>query len=348
MKPTDRDLSLKILTKMLFEQLGYVSEIGIEIASKSYRGQFAREQFSDFDVLGVRFEVDLHQQRIAAECKSGESKALEELLKLKGILTTFGIARGYFIKSRISQNARELAATIDVSTMDEDELRSLLAQSYGVDIEQESRAEGRRLDEIWKLEASVQERYPRVHKYLRFEFWNLPAYRNMHNLMKLATALREPGTPEDPTGRYLFHRLLQYVTITVLQLAARVLSTSLRDPVRGVAVNLFGGPRERREREILFDNVSRLLPKESRGVSFEPDFLPALNEAVTRLVRSAPAAARIPHFISAVTEERILHIGRRKPEVYDTVTRKLGQDLCLFLIKEAGLGKTLGAEILAY
>lgn len=349
MKSTDRDLALKILTKLLFEQLGYVSEISVQIVSKSYRGQFAREQFSEFDVLGLRFEKDLYMQRIAAECKSGETKALEELLKLKGILASFGISRGYFVKTRISQNARELAASINVTAMDEEELQSFLTKSLDLDIRRDFAAERDRYDKTGRLEASVQGHFPRVHKYLRFEFWNLAAYRNMHNLMKLATALREPSAQNGLVARYLFYRLLYHVAITVLQLTARAVATGLRDPVREVAVKVFGGPRERREREILFDSVRRLLPGGAEGaLSFEPGFLPSLNETIVRLVRSAPAAAEIPAFIKTVTDDRILEGARKKPEAYDTVTRKLSQDLCLFLIKEAGLGEPLGAEILEY
>jgi len=100
LKSTDEDLPLKLRTSQLFRQLGFLPEIAAQITARSYQEKYAREQLSDYDVLGIKFEPDLQIRRIAAECKSGDRKALEELLKLKGIVAAFGIERGYFIKRK--------------------------------------------------------------------------------------------------------------------------------------------------------------------------------------------------------------------------------------------------------
>lgn len=328
--------------------MGYVAEIAVQIAGRSYQKQYAREQLSDYDVLGIRFEKDLHLEKIAAECKAGASKALEELLKLSGVLSTFGIRRGFFIKTKIHTNAREVAAGANITVLDEEELKALLSSAFGVNITESVTREKERFEARGGLEDRVHKDFPRVHEYLRFEFWNLEPHRNLHNLMSLMVSVG-PNLREDETAhRYLFYRVLYYLSLTGIHLAGRVLGSCYADPARMLAVYLYGGPRERREREILFDQVSRLIGERGKLNKFDPPFLGSLAEVVVRLIRSSPHAAQIPEFENAV----IGHLFLGDPDVaasrFSTVTRKLSQDICLFLQKEAGTRKTLGEELLRY
>lgn len=345
---SDKDQTLKLLTKLLFEQMGFVAEAEVQITAKSYHAQYAREQISDYDVLGIRFEKDLTFRRIAAECKSGESKALEELLKLSGIMAAFQIERGYFVKTRIHQNAREVAAGIRVTTLDEQEIRDLLSTAFKLDVPAvllRQEAAARKLDE---LTSSLQTRFQAVHHYLMFEFWGAEPHRNLQNIIKLSRGLRTTTKDDDPLHHYLFYRLTYHFTITLLQLAGKVLATSFGQPDRGIAVFVFGGPRERREREVLFDHLNRLLTTKGADASkFEPDYLGPLAEVVVRIVRSAPSAAAIPQFLANLVDHIYFGMELLDSKPLDDIVRKLAQDIGFFLIRHSGLPKTLGSELLA-
>lgn len=349
MNSTDQDLRLKFLASLFFRQLAYIPEISVQITARTYQGTFAREQLSDFDVLGFRFQGDLRFSRIAAECRSGERKALEEMLKLQGVVSAFRLDRGYFIKSKIHRNAREVAAGLPITTLDEAEIRTLLTTGFGLDLPAAVKHEERRFAAMEQLATVVQREFSRLHAYLRYEFWNLEAYRNIHNLFKLCAASRSGLRDTDHDHRFLFCLIVYYLAIAIIELAGGILANSYNEAARGFAVGLFGGGRERREREVLFDQVNKLLPNpEGTALRFEPNFFDPLQEITVRLIRSANAAASVPKFLTSVIDTAFSKVTTIDPASYDTVTRKLAQDICILVLRETGVSSAFGTEILSY
>jgi len=344
----DKDLPQKYLTKVLFEKLGYVAEIAVQITSKSYKTGYARQTYSDYDVLGVRFEPDLQLLRIAAECKSGEAKAVEELLKLKGVLTAFGIQRGYLIKSKIAQNARELAGNVGITTFSAAELQQFLTTAFRIDLDETLRTEAAANISLRTLDARFGSGFEQLWKYLRFEFWNRECHRNVQALLRLSASLSKQLDKRDSAHRFGAMRVLYYLSLALLELCGKVIAMGLSDPGRTFSVQIFGGARERREREVLFDMVHQYVPSSQDAVfAFEPDYMSGLSELAMRLIRSASDAAEIPRFLHGVIEEKFMGIGDRAGGA-GTVTRKLSQDIALFVMKAAALDRAIFEELLAY
>lgn len=347
MKPTDLDFPLKIKVSILFRQMGFLPEVGAQITSRSYRDKYAREQLSDYDVLGIRFERDLCISKIAAECKSGERKALEELLKLKGIMAAFGIQRGYFVKTKIHRNAREVASAINISTFDEGELDQLLGAAFGISLSVALQDEERRLAANGTLDAAMQDRFPALHSYLKYEFWNLEARRNLQNLFWFLRRIGPSLKDSEDSDRHLLGRIVLLISIAALEVAGAVLATNLSDPGRGFSVCMFGGARERREREVLFDQVNKLFNgKTHPSLQFEPEYFAELGELIARVIRSAPVSAEIPFFLESACDLYFRGVTTGNLAKFNTVTRKLAQDIFVLASKEGKLPISLAKEIM--
>ncbi len=337
----DKDLYLKLLVQRLFRVLGYHTELELPLLVSSYRGKYARPEISDVDVLGMRFESDFRRSTLVAECKSGETKAAEQLLKLWGVMVYFDADRGYLVKERIAENAREIARGRKIATLDEEELILLLSNLsyYEHSLMEEEVAlynAQRRAERLVKDRHSTA-----LFTYISREYWNREHWENIHNVMYFLGRLSTTAESTVFEDRYVVIRLLSLLNLSVLALCSDVLSSRLSDIGRSVEMAIFGGARARRERERLHDLFAQAGHIASTTLAaIDPPFLEALKEVVAFLVRSPDHASRTPLFLQRITGEIYLH--RPSFELisieaqFSQETRKLAKDVCEFGLKGAG------------
>jgi len=91
----NKDLSLKLMCKTLFKNMRYNTHYEIKLRNKSYIASYKTHDVSDIDVYGYKFNADLSFISIGAECKSGETNALEDFFKFLGIVDYYNIDKGY-------------------------------------------------------------------------------------------------------------------------------------------------------------------------------------------------------------------------------------------------------------
>jgi len=241
-----------------------------------------------------------------------------------------------------------VAAGIKISTFDLVELEGLLTGPFGLNLSVAVAEEEQRHKAQLALDSHAQQNFPRLHSYMQYEFWNLEPYRNLQNLLWLLRSLGPNLRDSVDQDRHLFCRIVFLVSLATVELSGIVLATSQGDPERGFAVAMFGGARERREREVLFDQVHKLTgTKEPASTSFEPEYFSQLRELVVRMVRSARSAALVPSFLEAAADLYFRSVGSADPAKCDTVARKIAQDLCILATKEAKSTASLAKEILA-
>ena len=180
----NKDHSLKLLCKILFSELGYVTHYEIKLRTKSYIQALKIHDISDIDVYGCNFLPDMTFQSLGSECKSGETKALDELYKFTGVLDYYHINKGYFIKTKIHQNARQVAEKMNVSCYTEAELRKLLL-GMNDDIEKQFKIEQARYTKMQNAIKAQEKNYGKLVDYLTFDYWNKEKWRNIHNIIHL-------------------------------------------------------------------------------------------------------------------------------------------------------------------
>ena len=339
----NKDLPLKYFTKLLFKSMGYYCELEINIFTQSFNQKYKKEQISDIDVLGIRIENDLSIDFIPVECKSGEDGALDELLKLKGLMEYLNSHKGYLIKSKIANNAREMGEKINVSTIDQNEIRQLLNNIGLLNISDNKWVDtqlNNYLREKYICERAIN--FNRTLEYLRNEYWINKNFRNIHNIIFLSTSQKDSSVYSTDEGRYTLIQLCKHLSISLLILGSYIIHKNFSNPVDKVKEYMFGGAREKREREVLFDKVNQILAGYGKtSQKFESDYIEHITEVCIRLISSPNYAKEIPacfdYYLNAYILKNDGYEKDKIPNVFTSITLKLAKDILVFLCKQGNI-----------
>lgn len=339
------------MLKSYLQALGYVCELEVQIADKNYQSQYKREQFSDFDLLALAFEGDFNLRRVAAECKSGDQHALDEVAKLSGILQLTGVERGYFVKSRIHPNARMAARSLSITCLDEAELGSLLGD-WSISQARIHKVERAIYERRKKYEETLKVDFPRFVEYLSYDYWSVDTHRNLHNLLFLLKGNAGKVKENSLAHRYLLHRTLHLFGIALLRVCGDVYRAGITEPGRSLAVELYGGPRARRDREVLQDNINKMLVESGKErIPLDDVWVAPLGELVARFLKNGQYARAIPQATAEFLENGFYDDKIAVPKGfaghYHAITVKLVLDLIQFLSKHTGVSEKAFAELMA-
>lgn len=335
MASDDQDLSYKLKVSAAFRKMGYTVFHEVDLSTFSYQPKYQRKQVSDFDVLGLLVEPDLGITTAVAECKTVEEKAMETLLKLKGLKEFFRADKAYLVQKRIDVNAREVARDMGIWCLDDGNLVALLRglevkEDIDVAAEREIYLERERISKALKAE------HLKAHEYLRYDFWTLPAYRNIINLLRHANLLAEKLDPEKHEDIVLCHLLAGHLAVAITRLTLDVMRFDNTDIETGVRNRIYGGTRERRDREALFDILAKVAP--NAGFSLEPAFLPGLCEVVARFINASGPASQSVRCLDHLTRQHVLPsyagLSGEVAILFGDRTLKLARDILHFVSRE--------------
>ncbi|MFA4910040.1 MAG: hypothetical protein WC649_03205 [Desulfobacteria bacterium] len=139
------------------------------------------------------------------------------------------------------------------------------------------------------------------------------------------------------------HQVATNLALAIIRLTGEVACRNIDDLQDGVLTRILGGPRERRDREALFDTVAKLVP-DSRLTALPP-FLDPLVEMVARFINASSSAARVvaclDHLTRSLLVPSVNDIYGNPEEVYGTRSLKLARDVLYFLIAQSGIAKEL-------
>jgi len=344
----NKDVYLKYYSKLLLNSMGYYCDMEVNMVTQSFNQKYKKEQISDIDVLGCKIENDLSIELIPVECKSGEGGALDELLKLKGIMDYLGSHRGYLIKTKIANNAREMGENINISTLDITEMRNLLNNLGLLDIKNEKWIEtqiNNYLHEKYLFEKAAG--ISKAVEYLKNDYWHQKNFRNIHNIIFLASNITDSNFYLKKEGKYTLMQLSKYLSISIIRLASFVIHKNYANPLDKIREYIFGGARERREREILFDKVNQVLalPQE-----FEPKYIQEFSEVCLRFIYTPGYGKDVPkcfeYCIKAFILENAGYDKEKLINTYNNITLKLMKDVFVFLCKQARIGISNFSDIL--
>lgn len=344
----NKDLELKLMCKILFKEMGYNTHYEIKLRTKSYIDTIKTHDISDIDVFGCTFFQDLTYHCLGSECKSGESNALDELYKFIGVVDYFGIDKGYFIKSKIHQNARQVSSKRKLSCYTEAELRKLLI-GFGYDVDKRVKIENAiyyRLNQAIKNQEKIHER---LVNYVGYDFWNKENWRNVHNIIHLLSQNIQQGLfPEDDLNKKIFFfYIAELFSIATLKNLYMSTFESFSDIERSIKNQLYGGGESLSEKQKIYDIVNQATNQDlSFSQPWEQDYI----NMSSRFSNHTSSSSRIPHFFQELREESFyankVQIKQKSLKKFDDVTRKFAQDMLHFLTKYTTIGKEIFQDII--
>jgi hypothetical protein len=328
---SNKDLVLKLLASRLFTNMGYTTFCETMLPAYTYGKSYRRGQVSDIDVFAIRYEPDLSFSSIAVECKSGNTDALDNLLKLDGICRFKGTSRGVLIQNKIPPNAREVADTLGVTTWDENELKKLL---ICYDIWQDNLSDNLIDEYIKKVEHKkvANKDFPKMCKFLDEDYWVNPENRNIQSIIAILIQSGGKLSKENLSHLYMLDEAVLLLSVSILRAGSYIIRNNLSQPVDRLKDFLFGGARERREREILFDKINQQIGGSN---SFLPAYFNNLAELVVRYVSTPSAAKDVPKLWSCMIDARLRSEKDWGAfiEKCDPMVLKLTKDLLRFISK---------------
>ena len=347
----NKDLDLKLLCKLLFKIMGYTTHFEIMVRSKSYVSAYKTHDISDIDVLGYKFNLDLSYCTVGSECKSGESSALEELFKFLGIVEICDIDTGYLIKTKIHQNAREVAIKNNFRCFTEAELRKLLL-GLGIEIDKQLRIENVKYQKKQKCLKKFKSQNEKLVDYTTLDYWNKENWKNIHNITHLLHSQNITGklfTDSNATidDKFIYYYLMELFSRAVLKLISEAMVLNYAD-IDGAIINcLYGGAESLNEKRRINDLMTQATRE---NYALEPAWHNDLVSILSRFSQSTGAASKIPNLFQDVYENAFYDNSLKfEPKVfskYTDITRKFAQDLIQFIEKSCKLPSEIFADFM--
>lgn len=344
----NKDLKLKLMCKILFKEMGYYTHYEIKLRTKSYIDTIKTHDISDIDVFGCAYLPDLTYHCLGAECKSGETNALDELYKFIGVVDYYTINKGYFIKSKIHQNARQVAIKRNLSCFTEAELRKLLI-GFGYDIDKQLKIENAIYHRLNQAIKSQEKIYERLVNYIYYDFWNKENWRNIHNIIHLLSknTQKELFLNLDLNKKLFFYYIAELFSISTLTNLSKAILESFSDIENSIINQLYGGGESLSEKRKIYDIVNQAT---GQDLSFSPLWEQDFVNISSRFSSHICFSSKLPLFFQEIREESFysnkVQIKQKSIKKFGDVTRKFAQDLIQFLLKYTPIEREIFSEIM--
>lgn len=328
----------------ILRQEGYFAELKVPLFVPTYMDTYQKVTASDLDVFGVSFGWDFSEHTVIAECKSGERDALQELLKLDGVRELVSPSTAYLVKKRIHANAREVARRLGITVFETQHLEEIALRS-GLDIESVVADEDRYYRARVAAAKQLRDRATII-QYVETDFVLRDYAENINNIVYLTSEMlssRHELTADELS--WILLRAAAVLSLSLMHLCRDVMPSGSENLSREISVAMLGGPRLRRERERLLDELRKISRSKRIPDSVDPEHLPYLIDLVSYLLLTPLHAREVPSLFTTVL--RATASGTLGPDTvvrYSDETKKLMRDTCEFLLK-ASDGGSLEARL---
>jgi hypothetical protein len=335
--------------------MGYLTQVEVPLEVVEYTRGYRRVPATDLDVLAVRFDSGLLEDRLVVECKSGTHGATAELLRLAGVARFYSATDSWLVKTEISDNARQVARRLDIRPVSSSELEALLA-GWGIDPRVVDDVGLKRLEALRRLLAGLGDmnEAQKILRYSIHDVWLREYWESIHNLLfSLGRDASRGFSPSSDEHCYLVFRCMVLLTLCIVRMTAQIVGWKALDCSRGVELFLYGGPTRRRERERLLDKLRQSVPSEYlAGEQLDPAFAEDLKRVIGALIRNPSEVGEVlPCLQNAQNAYYLgtasgLTLASGAPS-YSDLTVKLAKDCVEFGLKAAGLEAAFAEAFLA-
>lgn len=328
------------MCKALYEKMGYSTHYEIKLRNKSYINSFKIHDVSDIDVFGYMFNSDLSLFTIGAECKSGETNAIDEFYKFLGISKYYKLDKAYLIKTKIHQNARQIALSNNFVTLTEVELRKMLL-GFEIDVDKLVKIEAAKYQKQFKYLELFKKKSEKLTDYISLDYWNKENWKNIHNLIHiLRQSSTQPEIFDEVTllDKYILYYTAELFALSILKNTSEAIILNYTDFDSAFVNCMYGGAEALNEKRKIHDAVNIATQE---NTPFEPAWQADLVNICSRISVSTYAASLIPKLIQDLYENCFysdkMKIDSKILKKYPDLTRKFSQDILSFIQRSCGL-----------
>ncbi|KYQ01873.1 hypothetical protein OWP15_11615 [Bacillus paranthracis] len=328
-KPKNLDSELKFMTKLLYSKKGYYCEYECRLFEDSYYGKYRREEISDIDVLGIKYESDLKSFKVGIECKSTRNNGVDELLKARGIQELLDLQYVGLAKNYVHSNVRLIAKKLGVQLHSYKELVSLVESMYPNANELFSKEEHLFLIKE-NIERELKADIKGIVNFTKAGFWTNEQYQNINTIVRALEHISEKNL-KGYQLTYITIRLATLLSISLLDVASIIIRSDYFNLEHVALDMLFGGATARREKERAYDIISQEVGKKiDPHPPYKNDYLSMVNWIV-----KAPNHTRyLPRCLDYYLECYLLGMDYNLiKKSFDVTTIKVCKDILRFTNK---------------
>lgn len=321
----DEGDSLEYRIGRYFFHKGFVTRQSIPLKTFFYPELY---DITDIDVFAIKFDNDFNEKIIIADCKSGtspkskESKPVNRIFWLRGLMTFLNVNQGYFIKPRIPERIKKFALDLKIIPLDyewlnETESRMSLTNdnrgSYSItNIDQ--------LSSFYQKIRIHPDRIEFFYWFLRFKFWTLPSNIQIKEIMRGHSILMKKCSFKNDYDIWMLGESTILLSIGLLKFCSELYPLSEKERERRIELRMIEGigTIEQQNKildlmrvfaqEKVFETCKKRIQISEKELTIEPPvYTRQLIELVSRLLEQPDVSIQTPRFLDFFIYEYILH-----------------------------------------
>lgn len=326
---TVKDLPLKLRIKRILEVQGY--HCPLEVVLSHFESQDTKQDpkrilLTDIDVLGIRFEPDLRQTIIIADCKSGKESEANRIFWLRGVMDFFQAQEGIFVKPQMHAQTRALAPKLGIRVLDEKGLETL---EKGLELDSSHVNANdvtiyEKMSSLWGIRVEPEQKptekelaLKSVYQYLQYNYWMVDDYVNIQTIIDRFAKIKADIILDDLKSKFLAFVGLQRLSLSIIKVSGFVAARDLNDVRRQLRTALFGGPQRARTSMKIIEYLDRLSEYSRIGEKLEldPPYFDELVEVVNRIILNSGHATKILRHLDVILTEHLFGSKQNIEEV---------------------------------
>jgi hypothetical protein len=320
----DGDILEYRVAKYFFHQ-GYVTRQSLPLKSYFYPEIF---DITDIDVYAIKFDNDFSEKVIIADCKSGsspkskDSKPLNRLFWLRGLMTFLGVNQGYFIKPRISEKIKKFAADLKIVPFDYEWLNETEARlnlttdnrgSYAIQNSDRHRS-------FYQQIRAHPDRIEFYYWFLRIRFWTIPSNIQIKEVIRGHFILIRKCSFKKDYEIWLLGESAILLTIALLRFCSELYPLSEKERERWIELKMIEGigsieqqnkilnlMRNFAQEKVYETCKKRIQISEQELTITPPPYTPQLTELISRLLAQPEISIQTPKFLDFFIYEYIIN-----------------------------------------
>lgn len=308
-----------------FFHKGFVSRQSIPLKTYFYPELF---DITDIDVYAIKFDSDFSEKIIIADCKSGtspkakESKPLNRLFWVRGLMTFLNINQGYFIKPRIPERIKKFSSELKIVPLDYDWLNETESRMNLSDDNRGSYSI-RNPDQLNTYYQKIRAHPDRIEFYywfLRFKFWTIPSNIQIKEIMRGHSILSRKCSFTNDYDIWILGESVILLSIALLKFCSELYPLSEKERERRIELKMIEGIGNIEQQNKILDLMrifaqekvfetckKRIQISENELTITSPPYTPQLIELISRILEQPEISIQIPRFLDFFIYEYIIN-----------------------------------------
>jgi len=308
-----------------FFHKGFITRQSLPLKTYFYPEIF---DITDIDVYTIKFDNDFSDKVIIADCKSGtspkskESKPLNRLFWLRGLMTFLNVNQGYFIKPRISEKIKKFSSNLNIVPLDyewlnETELRLNLSNdnrgSYAI----------QNADQLHTFYQKIRAHPDHIeffYWFLRLKFWTIPSNIQIKEIMRGHSILVKKCSFKNDYEIWLLGESAILLAIALLKFCSELYPLSEKERERRIELKMIEGIGSIEQQNKILDLMrifaqekvfetckKRIQISEKELTITSPPYTPQLMELISRILEQPEISIQTPRFLDFFIYEYIIN-----------------------------------------